>query len=84
VPVLAEDLVGLPPIFLDAGTAESFRDEVIDFATRLLAAGVPTELHMWFGGTHGFDRYAEGAEVTDAARHAQTSFLNRAVNGDIQ
>jgi acetyl esterase/lipase len=83
IAAVAEDLSGLPPTFLDVGTAESFRDEVLDYATRLLAAGVPTELHVWLGGTHGFDRYANGAEVSIAARQAQTGFLNRIGNHDI-
>lgn len=83
LPMLVEDLSGLPPTYLDVGTAESFRDEVLEFARRLLAAEVPTEVHVWFGGTHGFDRYAEGADVTRAARIAQASFLDRILRGDI-
>ena len=34
-PARAEDLSGLPPAFLDVGSAETFRDEVVTYATRL-------------------------------------------------
>jgi acetyl esterase/lipase len=83
LPILVDDLRGLPPTYLDVGAAESFRDEVIEFAGRLLDAGVPTELHVWYGGTHGFDKYAEDAIVGTAARSAQFSFLDRVVRGDV-
>ena len=32
-PPRAEDLSGLPPAFLDASSAETFRDEVVTYAT---------------------------------------------------
>lgn len=83
LPSLVKDLQGLPPTYLDVGAAESFRDEVIDFAGRLLDADVPTELHVWYGGTHGFDKYAEDAIVGTAARSTQLSFLDRVVRGDV-
>jgi acetyl esterase/lipase len=54
-PARAEDLSGLPPAFLDVGSAETFRDEVVTYATRLWQAGGVAELHVWPGGFHGFD-----------------------------
>ncbi|MEV6899841.1 alpha/beta hydrolase fold domain-containing protein [Amycolatopsis sp. NPDC051372] len=54
-PARAADLSGLPPAFLDVGTAETFRDEVVTYATRLWQAGVQAELHVWPGAYHGFD-----------------------------
>jgi acetyl esterase/lipase len=48
------DLSGLPPAWIGVGTLDLFRDENIDYARRLLAAGVPTDLHVYAGAPHGF------------------------------
>ena len=63
-PLHANDLSGLPPTFIDVGTADLFRDEDIDLARRLLAAGVPTELHVYPGVYHAAELYAPDAEMS--------------------
>ncbi|MEU5266232.1 alpha/beta hydrolase [Amycolatopsis sp. NPDC021455] len=68
-PLHAEDLAGLPPTFVDVGTADLFRDENLVLAQRLLAAGVSTELHVYPGVYHAAEYYAPDAEV---ARHMWT------------
>lgn len=52
-PARAVDLAGLPPAFIAVGAVDGFRDEDIDYATRLNQAGVPTELHVYPGLPHG-------------------------------
>lgn len=47
----AEDLSGLPPAFLDVGSAETFRDEVVAYASRIWQAGGVAELHVWPGAS---------------------------------
>ncbi|WP_181774296.1 alpha/beta hydrolase [Amycolatopsis pittospori] len=79
VPATAADLTGLPPAFIEVGAAEIFRDEDVDYARRLWAAGVPTELHVWAGAYHGFDRFAPDSEVTRAALAARASWLRRTI-----
>lgn len=49
-PARMKDLSGLPPTFIDVGTAEPFRDEVINYSMKLLECGVRTELHVYDGG----------------------------------
>src|SRR5581483_9332416 len=39
-PARAANLAGLPPAYIDVGTADLFRDEDIDYAQRLMQAGV--------------------------------------------
>lgn len=76
-PARATDLAGLPPAFIDCGSAEVFRDEDVAYATALWAAGGQAELHVWAGGFHGFDGFAPEAVVSQAAIAARASWLRR-------
>lgn len=76
-PGRCEDLSGLPPAFLDVGSAETFRDETVAYASRLWAAGGAAELHVWPGGFHAFDGLVPGAELSRAARAARLPWLTR-------
>ncbi|NEA98427.1 alpha/beta hydrolase [Streptomyces sp. SID13726] len=76
-PARAEDLSGLPPAFLDVGSAETFRDEVVAYASRIWQAGGDAELHVWPGGFHGFDLLAPHAAVSQAAIAARVRWLRR-------
>jgi acetyl esterase/lipase len=78
-PARAEDLSGLPPAFLDVGSAESFRDEVVTYASRIWQAGGVAELHVWPGGFHGFDGLAPQAALSQTARAARLQWLRRIV-----
>ncbi|MEU9331179.1 alpha/beta hydrolase [Streptomyces canus] len=76
-PARAVDLSGLPPAFLDVGSAETFRDEVVAYASRIWQAGGVAELHVWPGGFHGFDGFAPQAALSQAARAAHVGWLRR-------
>ncbi|AVV44049.1 esterase [Streptomyces sp. P3] len=76
-PARAEDLSGLPPAFLDVGSAETFRDEVVGYASRIWQAGGIAELHVWPGGFHGFDGFAPQATLSKSARAAHLDWLRR-------
>jgi acetyl esterase/lipase len=77
-PARAVDVSGLPPAFIDVGTVDLFRDEDIAFAQRLMAAGVPCELHVYPGSYHAAETFAPDAALSrriwasriDALRHA--------------
>lgn len=76
-PARAEDLSGLPPAYIEVGSAETFRDEVIDYAARLVRTGVSVELHLWAGGFHGFEVMAPQAALSQDARAARLGYLRR-------
>jgi len=57
VPARVENLRGLPPAFIAVGSIDLFVDEDIDYARRLIAAGVPAELHVYPGCFHGFNAF---------------------------
>ncbi len=56
-PARAKDLSRLPPAYIAVGTIDGFRDEDVDYATRLNQAGVPCELHVYPGGPHGYQMF---------------------------
>ncbi len=58
-PTLAEDLAGLPPTWIGTGSLDLFLDEDLDYALRLVKAGVPVELHSYPGAIHAFNAMAE-------------------------
>ncbi len=74
----ADDLAGLPPTFIMTGALDLFVDEDIDYARRLIAAGVPTELHVHPGAFHGFDMLP-GPAVANRAQAARLDALGRAL-----
>jgi acetyl esterase/lipase len=76
-PARAADLSGLPPAFIDVGSAETFRDEDVAYATRIWQAGGAAELHVWPGGFHGFTNAVPQAAVSRAAVAAQRDWLRR-------
>ena len=77
-PARATDLSGLPPTFIGTAALDLFVNEDIDYARRLIHAGVATELHVWPGAFHGFD-LAPGPVVANAARSASHDALRRAL-----
>jgi acetyl esterase len=52
-PARADDLSGLPPAVIQTNGLDPLRDEGIEYALRLLAAGVPVELYNAPGCYHG-------------------------------
>ena len=77
-PARAPDLSGLPPTFMGTAALDLFVDENIEYARRLIRAGVPTELHVWPGAFHGFD-LMPGPAIADAARTSSRDALRRAL-----
>lgn len=77
-PALAEDLSGLPPAYVMTGELDPFRDETITYAQRLMAAGVPVELHVIPGAYHAFDGI-QNAPISVKARNEYINALKEAL-----
>lgn len=75
----ADDLSGLPPAYVTVGTVDLFRDEDIDYAQRLMAAGVPTELEVFPGMFHAGERVAPEADVSRRMFKGYLNALKRAM-----
>ncbi|MFE2034680.1 alpha/beta hydrolase [Streptomyces scopuliridis] len=76
-PARATDLSGLPPAYIEVGSAEMFRDEDVAYANAIWQAGGRAELHVWPGACHGFDSLAPRAALSQDARDARTRWLRR-------
>ncbi len=57
-PIFA-DLAGLPPLLIQAGTAEVLIGEIEDFAARAKAAGVDVQLEVWDDMLHVWQTFAD-------------------------
>ena len=79
VPARAEALAGLPPAFIAVGALDLFLDESLEYARRLLRAGVPTELHVYPGAYHAFDTRGKEAAVSRNFTRDWTTALQRAL-----
>jgi acetyl esterase/lipase len=81
-PARATSLTDLPPAFLDVGSAECLREEVLAYADRIWQAGGKAELHVWPGGIHAFDREVPEARISKAAVAARHNWLERLLTAD--
>jgi len=76
-PSLADNLSSLPPAFLDVGSAETFRDEVVAYAGGIWAAGGSAELHVWPGGFHGYEVVAPQSRIAQRTWDARSKWLQQ-------
>lgn len=78
VPARYDRLSGLPPAFIGVGSIDLFVDEDVEFARRLIDAGVPTELRVVPGAFHGFDGIAAETSLAKDFTSAKLAALRRA------
>jgi acetyl esterase/lipase len=75
-PARAQDVTGLPPTYLDVGGLDIFAGEDVSYAQRLIAAGVPVELHVYPGCPHAFDLLVPDADVSQRVFAERVRFLD--------
>ena len=81
VPARATDLAGLPPAFITVGDLDGLLDEDIDYAQRLIEAGVPTDLHVFAGAPHAFDSMLADTAVAQRAGRVLEDWLESRLHG---
>ena len=78
VPLLAEDLSGLPPALIITAEYDDLRDEGEAFADRLRASGVPTTCTRYDGMWHVFHMYPSRIDAAQTAFSQQLQHLEAA------
>jgi acetyl esterase len=81
VPARRNQVSSLPTSFISCSDIDPLRDEALEYALRLLRAGIPTELHVLPGTCHGFDSLLPDWEVTEQLFALQGRALRRAFYG---
>lgn len=88
-PLRAADLSGLPPASIVVAECDPLRDEGVEYARRLRAAGVDVVCTEWFGANHGFfgnERIDAGAMAiraeAEGLRRAFYRAASKAATGD--
>lgn len=83
VPARRADLSGLPPAWIGVGTHDLFHDEDLEYARRLVEAGVPCQVEVIPGAFHGFDLVAAKLPVSRQFFGMQCDALRPALTGHI-
>jgi len=76
---LAKDLSNLPPLFIDTGDIDLFRDEIITFVQGLTNAGVAIEFHLYPGSYHASEIIAPQARLSELIWQARLRAFERAL-----
>src|SRR5271156_2175774 len=78
VPARVASVAGLPPAWIGVGSIDLFVEEDMEYARRLVHAGVATELLGMRGAFHGFDLFVPDAEVSRQFSASWKSALRKA------
>jgi acetyl esterase/lipase len=78
VPARAASVAGLPPAWIGVGSIDLFVEEDIEYAQRLIHAGVATELLVTPGAFHGFDLLVPEAQASKQFTASWKSALRKA------
>jgi acetyl esterase len=80
VPARADELSGVASALITCSELDPLRDEAVDYALRLMWAGVATELHVFPGTCHGFDSLLPEWETSQQLFELQGAALRRALH----
>ncbi|HTI78252.1 MAG TPA: alpha/beta hydrolase fold domain-containing protein [Mycobacterium sp.] len=80
VPARTDELTGGASAFISCSELDPLRDEAVDYALRLMWAGVSTELHVFPGTCHGFDSLLPEWEISQQLFELQGAALRRALH----
>jgi acetyl esterase/lipase len=78
VPSRVASVAGLPPAWIGVGALDLFVEEDMEYARRLVHAGVATELLVVPGAFHGFDLVVPDADVSKRFTASWKSALRKA------
>ena len=74
-----DELFGVASALITCSELDPLRDEALDYALRLMRAGVATELHVFPGTCHGFDSLLPDWETSQHLFDLQGAALRKAL-----
>jgi acetyl esterase/lipase len=77
-PSLETDLSNLPPAIISVGALDNFVDECVDYAQRMMQAGVRTDLRVYAGAFHGSVAMVAHSPISVEWAKAENDALHRA------
>jgi acetyl esterase len=80
VPARTDELAGVASALITCSELDPLRDEAVDYALRLMWAGVATELHVIPGTCHGFDSLLPEWETSQQLFELQGAALRRVLH----
>ena len=80
VPARVDQLSGVASALITCSELDPLRDEAVDYALRLMWAGVAAELHVFPGTCHGFDSLLPEWETSQQLFELQGAALRRALH----
>jgi acetyl esterase len=80
VPAPTDELAGVASALITCLELDPLRDEAVDYALRLMWAGVATELHVFPGTCHGFDSLLPEWETSQQLFKLQGAAMRRALH----
>ena len=69
------DVSGLPPLYIETGELDIFRDEIVEYALKHWRAGISAELHVHPGCVHAFEVMAPNADVSRRSKEDRLRVL---------
>lgn len=82
-PARATDFSNLPYTYTCVGQLDPFRDETLEFVTRLCQAGVDVEFHLYPGCFHGFEGLAPDAAISQRAVKEYVDAVKYVLNREV-
>ncbi|KAJ5105811.1 hypothetical protein NUU61_003158 [Penicillium alfredii] len=64
-PARATSVEGLPPTYLDVGSLDIFLNEDLQYVSRIAAANIPVEVHVYPGLPHASEYFTPGSAPTN-------------------
>ena len=77
-----EDLKGLP--YTCVGQMDLFRDETLQYVTKLAQAGVDVDFHLYAGAYHAFETLNPQAEIANKAIQEYIDAVKYGLNRTIE
>lgn len=79
-----EDLQGLPYTYTCVGQLDPFRDETLQYVTKLAQAGVDVDFHLYAGAYHAFETLNPHSDIANKALQEYIDAVKYGLNRSVE